>query len=68
MSSMGGTITQAKKPRLGKQTFERIYDKAIKNGEWHGKGEETSFAHCLSVGDGVTSDESIGGWFKTNKI
>jgi len=39
MTSMGGTITQARKLQLGKQTIEGIYDKVIKNEEWHGKGE-----------------------------
>lgn len=36
---MGGTITQARRLQLGKQTTEGIYDEGIKNGEWHGKGE-----------------------------
>lgn len=39
MTSMGGTITQAGRLQLGKQTVEGICDKAIENGEWCGKGE-----------------------------
>lgn len=39
MTSMGGAIAQARKFQRGKQTIEGIYDKVIKNGEWHGKGE-----------------------------
>lgn len=41
-------ITQVRRLQPGKQKTKGIYDKAMKNGEWHGKCEWGSVVHCLS--------------------
>lgn len=41
-------ITQFRRLQVGELAIEGIYDKTIKYGEWHGKGEQASVVHCLS--------------------
>lgn len=41
-------IKQVRRLQPGKQATKGIYDKAMKNGEWHGKCEWGSVVHCLS--------------------